>query len=149
MKTKSMFISSSMTSEGGVERVIHSGNPLEVMSQIRCLGLIIDDRLSWTHHVDSVIAKVSKKIGALKRVRRQFIVGSFPCKLGANSFSASFIPTLNTAHLSSLLPYRPARGSGCLQPTVEQYVPRLEPISMITVMSLPGSCAFCPWFNAG
>ena len=71
MKTKSMFISQPLTSEGGVERVIHSGNPLEVVSQIRCLGLMIDDRLSWTHYVDSVIAKVSRKIGALKRVRKQ------------------------------------------------------------------------------
>ena len=34
------------------------------------LGLIIDDRLSWTHQVDAMLSKTYKKIGALRRTAR-------------------------------------------------------------------------------
>ena len=47
-----------------------SGQPLEVVSSTRCLGIVIDDQLSWKGHVDFVNAKVGRKIGALRRAGR-------------------------------------------------------------------------------
>ena len=35
----------------------------------KSLGLTIDDRLSWSNHVDEICRKVSSAIGALKRIR--------------------------------------------------------------------------------
>ena len=41
------------------------------MSVIRCLGILIDNKLSFVPHVDHLTSKVSRKIGALRRTFRQ------------------------------------------------------------------------------
>lgn len=45
--------------------------PLTVVDSTRILGVYIDCRLTWTPHIDGIVRKVSKKIGALQ--------GSFRC----------------------------------------------------------------------
>ena len=47
---------------------------LQVTHQARCLGVIITDNLSWSPHVDSIISKVCRKIGVLRRCFRQLSV---------------------------------------------------------------------------
>ena len=52
------------------------------VTSTRILGVIIDDRLTWSPHIDFVIRKTCAKVGALRRsfrqlsrkARRQFIV---------------------------------------------------------------------------
>ena len=39
------------------------------VDRTKSLGLTIDDRLSWSNHVDEICRKVSSAIGALKRIR--------------------------------------------------------------------------------
>ena len=51
--------------------VTYSGRLLKVVHKHRCLGVIIDDKLSFSEHVLDVTAKVSRKIGCLRRIRRQ------------------------------------------------------------------------------
>ena len=44
----------------------------EIIKRVDCtksLGFTIDDRLSWSNHVDEICRKVSTAIGALKRIR--------------------------------------------------------------------------------
>ena len=66
-----MFICPNQTEANHLDRITFHGNPLEIVCHIRFLGVIIDDNLSWKHHVDYIITKASRKIGALWRVRRQ------------------------------------------------------------------------------
>ena len=40
---------------------------LSIVNEYKYLGVIIDSTLSWEAHVDSVVSKVAKKIGALRR----------------------------------------------------------------------------------
>ena len=51
--------------------VILNGKPLQMVSETHCLGVIIDDRLSWSSHVNSVASKAGRKIGVLRQVRRR------------------------------------------------------------------------------
>ena len=37
------------------------------MKLTRLLGIIIDDSLSWSYHIDSACCKVGRKIGAFRR----------------------------------------------------------------------------------
>ena len=47
------------------------GTTLRKVSVIRCLGILIDNKLSFVPHVDHLTSKVSRKIGALRRTFRQ------------------------------------------------------------------------------
>ena len=44
---------------------------LKQVSSHKCLGLIVDSRLSWEEHVNSAVSKASQRIGCLWRIRRQ------------------------------------------------------------------------------
>ena len=45
------------------------GEKITRVDHTKSLGLITDDRLSWSKHVEEISKKVSSTIGALKRVR--------------------------------------------------------------------------------
>ena len=75
---------------------------IKLVSQTRLLGIIIDDSLSWSPHVDSICKKVGRKIGALRRTyrqltptaRRQFFVSVIQPDLEyAASATIPFMPT--------------------------------------------------------
>ena len=69
-KTVFMYIQPPRGAEDPVP-VLVNVTPLQLVSSMRCLGVMIDDKLSWHNHVDSITAKVGRKIGVLWRVRRQ------------------------------------------------------------------------------
>ena len=51
----------------------------QVISKVdhaKSLGLIIDNRLSWSNHVNELCKKVTSAIGALRRIRPLFICQS-------------------------------------------------------------------------
>ena len=39
------------------------------VSEKKSLGIVVDDRLLWRNHVDTTIAKVSKGIGMMRRMK--------------------------------------------------------------------------------
>ena len=45
------------------------GHPICRFEHAKSLGLIIDDRLSWSNHIKEVCRKISSAIGALRRIR--------------------------------------------------------------------------------
>jgi len=44
------------------------GHPICTVEHAKLLGLIIDDRLSWSNHVKELCRKLSSAIGALRRI---------------------------------------------------------------------------------
>ena len=69
---------------------------LSIVNEYKYLGVIIDSTLSWEAHVDSVVSKVAKKIGTLRRAgnsltqaaRRQYYLSVIQSDLqyGTNAY---------------------------------------------------------------
>ena len=51
--------------------VVLNGTPLVIVEAVRCLGIQITNQLTWTMQVDSIMSKVCRKIGILRRCFRQ------------------------------------------------------------------------------
>ena len=43
--------------------------PIPKINKYTCLGVTMDERLSWEKHIDSICAKISGGIGAMRRVK--------------------------------------------------------------------------------
>lgn len=54
-----------------LQPIILNGNIIEQVCDIKFLGLVIDQHLSWGSHIDYICHKLSRLIGVLYRVRRQ------------------------------------------------------------------------------
>ena len=51
--------------------VLLNGTPIEIVIEMRVLGVIVDNKLSWPPHVESVMSKVCRKIDILQRNKHQ------------------------------------------------------------------------------
>ena len=67
-KTVSMMIKPSRSNQA-LAPVILKSSPQRMVLDVRCLGVMINDRLSWNKHIDFVTSKVGPKIGILRLVR--------------------------------------------------------------------------------
>ncbi len=54
-----------------VATVYISGNVLHQVTSHRHLGLVVNETLTWTNHVDHIIKKSSQRLGLLNRLRGQ------------------------------------------------------------------------------
>ena len=45
---------------------------MEFSNEAKCLGLIIDDKLTWCQHIENIKNKISKRLGTLKQMRHFF-----------------------------------------------------------------------------
>ena len=71
-KTEFMVVSSrqKFLAENCSELNIQLDNqPISRVEHAKSLGLIIDDRLSWSNHIKELCRKISSAIGALRRIR--------------------------------------------------------------------------------
>ena len=68
-KTKSMLIGTKQKVHGVGLNVTIAGNSVVKVDHCKCLGVIIDESLSWGPHVEYVKKTVSCKMGMLKRIR--------------------------------------------------------------------------------
>jgi hypothetical protein len=70
-KTKVMFIASSynLINKIGNTPILMSNTPVPRTSKYTCLGMDIDEKLTWDAHIDSICSKVSAGIGAMKRIK--------------------------------------------------------------------------------
>ena len=64
-----------------------SGKSITRVHKVKSLGLLIDEPLTWKDHVDETVKKISKAIGALKRVRTFISV-----KTGLQIYHALILP---------------------------------------------------------
>ena len=46
-----------------------NGAPIDQVANAKSLGVIIDDNLNWSSHIDKLTKKIASGIGAIKRVR--------------------------------------------------------------------------------
>ena len=70
-KTKAMFIGSpyNLKNKVGNEQVIINDKPVTRYSSFPCLGVELDERMSWENHIDTICRKVGSGIGIVKRVK--------------------------------------------------------------------------------
>ena len=55
----------------GLKIKVHiSGNNIVCVNNTKFLGLIIDSKLIWSHHITYIKNKMSKSIGILTKIRR-------------------------------------------------------------------------------
>ena len=111
-KTVAMCIGPSRCRNNGstiTQPITCQGKIIGQVSQTRLLGIIVDNRLSWHAQVDSVIAKVSRKIGALRRSYRQLTPAARRLYYTAviqpdlEYASISYVPSLSTLQRNRLL----------------------------------------------
>ena len=61
---------------GQFPQISCQGQALQMVSETRLLGVTVDNKLTWSSHTNKVIAKVSRKIGALRRSTPQLTPAS-------------------------------------------------------------------------
>ena len=66
-----MFIGSphNLNNNVGERSVEMNKNPVPQVNTFRCLGVDLDEKLSWKNHIDSVCHTISARIGAIKRIK--------------------------------------------------------------------------------
>lgn len=71
MKTKYMLVASRQRLSNIPEQIdiSISGNEIKRVKSYKCLGLELDEGLTWESHVSAIISKVSKVIGVLRRLK--------------------------------------------------------------------------------
>ena len=71
MKTKYMFVASRQRLSNIPEQLDISISGIEIkrVKSFKCLGLELDEGLTWESHVSAIISKVSKVIGVLRRLK--------------------------------------------------------------------------------
>ena len=67
--SKSSFLFHSNTTEENLEPIYLLGENLKPKSNTKCLGIIIDDKLSWKTHIDYVVTKASQGFGAIRKIK--------------------------------------------------------------------------------
>ena len=70
------------------------GQPIHISEHTKFLGLIIDSKVNWSHHINSIANKMSKSIGALKRVK-----GLLPRKSLIQIYNSLILPYLSYCHV--------------------------------------------------
>jgi hypothetical protein len=45
------------------------GSPVEVVDHHKHLGVILNNRATWSDHLDAIITKISKRIGLLRSLK--------------------------------------------------------------------------------
>ena len=87
-KTKYMLFSN--TIEALPIDVIFDDTPLEKVSHIKFLGIIVDSKLSWKLHIDNICKTISRNIGIINRLKFHIPVSSL-----LMLYSSLILPYLN------------------------------------------------------
>ena len=70
-KSKHMFIGSSYNLKNKITRkpILINNQPIPRTDSYSCLGVNVDERLSWEKHIDNICSKVGAGIGAMRRIK--------------------------------------------------------------------------------
>ena len=72
----SMFITPQPIAAEAKPAIVYKGKPIHMVSQARLLGIIVDDCLSWSAHVNYLHSKLAQKIGVLRRSSHQLTLNA-------------------------------------------------------------------------
>ena len=78
-KTKYMLFSN--TIEALPTDIIFDDTPLEKVSHIKFLGIIVDSKLSWKLHIDNICKTISRNIGIINRLNSIFQFHPCSCSI--------------------------------------------------------------------
>ena len=67
-KTEALIISS-QNFIGPLQRLTYGNSTIEYKQSSKCLGLTIDNKLSWQEHIKNVCKSFSNKVAVLKRIK--------------------------------------------------------------------------------
>lgn len=87
-KTKYMLFSNSLVSLPG--NIIFGDSPLDKVSDIKFLGVTIDDKFSWRLHIENISKTISRNIGIINRLKMHL-----PSKSLFTLYSSLILPYLN------------------------------------------------------
>ena len=87
-KTKYMLFSNTL--EALPIDIIFDDTPLEKVSHIKFLGIIVDSKLSWKLHIDNICKTISRNIGIINRLKFHIPVSSM-----LMLYSSLILPYLN------------------------------------------------------
>ena len=87
-KTKYMLFSHTLSSLPS--DIFFDNSPLEKVSNIKFLGVIIDDKLSWKFHLDKICRIISRNIGVINKLKN-----CLPNKSLLTLYSSLILPYLN------------------------------------------------------
>ena len=87
-KTHYMLFTGRRKVSGTVENILVDGHVIERVKNTKFVGVIIDEKFKWDHHIQYVRNKISKGIGILCKARQSFK-----------------LPTLQTLYYSLIYPY--------------------------------------------
>ena len=68
-KTKVMMFGTEKKLRQSTMVILSNGVQLDVVHNLTYLGVILDSSLKWTKHIDSVISKISRVIGIIRRIK--------------------------------------------------------------------------------
>ena len=107
-KTRGMVISRSRTAEPLLPDLVIDGSVVEMVSELKILGVILDSKLTFEKHVRAIAASASMRFGTLRKTMSVFR----DVAIVANCFWAFILPVLEycspvwisaaTSHLSLL-----------------------------------------------
>lgn len=94
-KTKFMlFGSKAKPSVDGLLNVYINGVKIEQVSHVKFLGVLVDEKLSWKHHISSLSSILSRNIGILSRVRYKL-----PVEAMVLLYNTLILPYLNYCNI--------------------------------------------------
>ncbi len=70
-KSKHMFIASAYNLKNKLSDspILINNKPIPKIDHYSCLGVNMDERMSWEKHIESICSKVSAGIGAMRRLK--------------------------------------------------------------------------------
>ena len=68
-KTHSMLFSNSPMCTGSKHLIEIDGIIIETVNCTKCIGVIVDNKLTWTQHINELCNIVAKGIGIIRKVR--------------------------------------------------------------------------------
>ena len=99
------------------------------VAHVKCLGTIVEDRLTWKEHVDCISKKISRNLGAIKRSRQRIKVNS----------TVALYRTLNEPYLRYCCNVWGSCGNDLLQNfkpyKIEPFVASVTPVSKMLITS--------------
>ena len=93
-KSKYMIFNKQSKNHPGPKHVKISNTDLEGIREVKFLGIVIDNKLSWAPHLKYITSKAAKEVGILSKLRKSF--GSQTMKTVNNetmNIIHSFIPS--------------------------------------------------------
>ena len=87
-KTKYMLFSNTLDTLP--KHIIFDGISLENVTQIKFLGLTVDNKLSWKHHIDNICITISRNIGIINKLKHYLPLPSL-----LMIYSSLILPYLN------------------------------------------------------